>query len=92
MTNALTFADAIGRRALASAAQVGLTAVSNAVVRGRFPAHWYLVAKALADERGVECPPSLFGMIDAETLPAGSDANNLADAPSADGLAQGGAA
>lgn len=62
MTQAITFANAVGRNNLAKATGVGLTAVSNAVVRGWFPSSWFVAAKALADEKGVECPPELFGM------------------------------
>lgn len=62
MDNATTFAKAVGRDNLAKATGVGLTAVSNAVVRGWFPSSWFVAAKALADENGVDCPPELFGM------------------------------
>ncbi len=62
MTQATTFANAVGRNNLAKATGVGLTAVSNAVVRGWFPSSWFVAAKALADEKGVDCPPELFGM------------------------------
>jgi hydrogenase/urease accessory protein HupE len=62
MSNASTFANAVGRANLAKAAGVGMTAISNAVVRGWFPPSWFVAAKALADEKGVECPPELFGM------------------------------
>ncbi len=62
MSNASTFANAVGRANLAKAVGVGMTAISNAVVRGWFPPSWFVAAKALADEKGVECPPDLFGM------------------------------
>lgn len=62
MSNASTFANSVGRANLARAAGVGMTAISNAVVRGWFPPSWFVAAKALADEKGVECPPELFGM------------------------------
>lgn len=55
-------ADAIGRKKLAEALEVGRTAIGNAVDRGTFPSSWYLVVKALADEVGVECPASAFAM------------------------------
>lgn len=61
MINAPQFADAIGRKKMADALDVGLTAVSNAVVRGKFPASWFTVCEMLADLEGVECPPELFG-------------------------------
>lgn len=61
-TDAKTLADALGRQSIADACEVGLTAVSNQVVRGWFPASWFLVMQSLAVEAGVECPPSLFRM------------------------------
>jgi hypothetical protein len=62
MMTASELADAIGRKKLVAALPVGATAVSNAVVRGRFPSSWFLVACRLAEEAGVECDPALFGM------------------------------
>lgn len=62
MVTTLTLADALGRRKIAEAVGVGATAVSNAVVRGRFPASWFLIIKRLADEAGQECPPALFNL------------------------------
>ena len=59
-----TLADALGRKAMADALGVGLTAVSNAVVRGQFPASWFLVVRAMAETAGKDCPPALFGMKD----------------------------
>ena len=47
---------------MADALDVGATAVSNAVVRGWFPASWYVTCSALAVLSGIECPPKLFGM------------------------------
>lgn len=62
MSNALDFADAVGRKNIADALGVGLTAVSNAVTRGRFPSSWFMACKGLADQAGVDCPSDLFGM------------------------------
>lgn len=62
MMTALEFANALGRANIAEASGVGLTAVSNAVVREWFPSSWYLACKALADKEGVACPPELFKM------------------------------
>lgn len=62
MTTASILADAVGRKNMADALGVGLTAVSNAVVRGWFPSSWFLAVKALADRRGIDCPPDLFKM------------------------------
>jgi hypothetical protein len=75
MTPHQTFADAVGRASIAEAAGVGLTAVSNAVVRERFPASWFLISQRLAEAKGIECPPELFGM----KLPDGSPALNNED-------------
>lgn len=62
MDKALKLANAIGRKKLAGALGVGPTAVSNAVVRGWFPATWFMVVSDLADQVGADCPPELFKM------------------------------
>lgn len=62
MTNASFIADTVGRAKIADACEVGLTAVSNAVVRGRFPASWYFPVRYLCDEAGIDCPLASFGM------------------------------
>jgi hypothetical protein len=62
MTKASELADTLGRRAIADAVGVGLTAVSNAVIRGAFPSSWYVACQTLAAEKHCECPPALFGM------------------------------
>ena len=62
MKNAHELADAIGRKDLSAALGVGMTAISNAVVRGWFPSSWFVAADRLAHERGFACPPELFGM------------------------------
>lgn len=62
MTTASELADALGRKTIADALGVGLTAVSNAVVRGWFPSSWFLAVKSVADAAGQECPPALFKM------------------------------
>ena len=56
------FVDALGRAEIAKATGVGLTAVSNAVVGGKFPSSWYAAIKNLAEHRGMECPEGLFKM------------------------------
>lgn len=55
-----SFASKVGRKKIADALGVGLTAVSNGVVRGAFPATWYEACKVLAADAGVICPPELF--------------------------------
>lgn len=62
MIKASEFADALGRAEIAKATGVGLTAVSNAVVRGWFPPSWFSAVKIAADAKGLECPAALFGM------------------------------
>lgn len=62
MTEAIHIADEIGRKRIADAVGVGVTAVSNAVVRNRFPASWFVAIEKLATEKGMNCPPELFGM------------------------------
>jgi hypothetical protein len=62
MVTAGEFADRVGRVAIAEAIGVGLTAVSNNVVKGSFPSSWYLALKELAEAQGIECPPALFRM------------------------------
>ena len=63
-------ADALGRKNIADAVGVGPSAVSNAVVRGSFPASWYLAMAGLAAKAGAECPPALFGMRAANSSPS----------------------
>lgn len=63
MTTAADIADALGRKNIAEAADVGLTAVSNAVVRGSFPPSWYIAVSSLAIPKGIHCPPELFNMV-----------------------------
>lgn len=70
MTTAEQVADALGRKAIADAAGVGVTAVSNAVVRNRFPATWFLAVTGLAKGAGQQCPPELFGMKPANYSPS----------------------
>ena len=58
-----TIADALGRRRMAAALGVRTTAVSNAVVRGLFPASWFLAVDALARAEGIACPRELFNFV-----------------------------
>ena len=58
--DAKTFADAVGRKTLAEALGVGVTAVNNAVQRGAFPATWFFVAQGVAASQGVACDNRLF--------------------------------
>lgn len=56
-------ATALGRAALARRLGVVVTAVNNAVARGKFPCSWYLVVNAMAAERGLECSDEMFSMV-----------------------------
>lgn len=56
-------ATAIGRANLAKALSVRATAVSQAIVRGHFPASWFLVVTAMAAEAGFECPVTAFNFV-----------------------------
>lgn len=70
--NAVSVGDicnALGRKAIADAMSVRVTAVSNAVVDNRFPSKWYLVIKSLCDAQGMDCPVSLFSFEKPEAKP-----------------------
>lgn len=60
--------DAIGRAVIAKAVGRGITAVSNAVTEGRFPASWYVAVKSLCEERSLACPEELFSFIDMQAV------------------------
>jgi hypothetical protein len=62
MTTPREIAETLGYGQIAAAVGVGLTAVSNAVSRDRFPATWFIVVSKLCRERGMDCPPEAFGM------------------------------
>ena len=62
MNNASSLADKIGRKRIADTIGVGVTAVSNAVVRGCFPSSWFVAMARLARDYDADCPPDLFGM------------------------------
>ena len=55
--------DAIGRKKLADALAVGMSAISNACSENVFPARYYAVVKAECDVAGVACPLSLFSFV-----------------------------
>ena len=52
--------DTLGRAAIRSRLGHGHQVLSRATTENVMPAHWYFGIKTLCDERGVECPPSLF--------------------------------
>ena len=53
-------ADKIGRRNIALAVGVGITAVSNRTVLGQFPASWFDCLEQLCDSVGEDCPRKIF--------------------------------
>lgn len=55
--------NAIGRSLIAAHLNVRVTAVSNAVTDGRFPARWFLVMTKLCSEHGIPCPKELFNFV-----------------------------
>src|SRR6056297_748356 len=62
MITSRDIADRLGRKSIAERLGVGETAVSNAVVRGWFPATWSYLLEQMCNEEGIECPPALFRM------------------------------
>jgi hypothetical protein len=84
MMNVNELAAALGRKEIAEAVGVGVTAVSNAVRREkRFPASWFMACSLLGQAKGVEVPPLLFGMKIAQSTfcenSANTDSTNAAD-------------
>lgn len=55
--------DAIGRSTIASAVGVGLTAVSNAAVAGKFPAKWFPIIRKLCVDAGISCDEQHFSFV-----------------------------
>lgn len=62
MVTTQKIAKAVGRANMAKALGVGSTAVSNAVVSGKFPPAWFVVMQRLCAGADIDCPPSLFSM------------------------------
>lgn len=67
--SAKKIADDLGRAEIARAVGVGKTAVSNKVVRGVYPAQWFIAMKALSDEREYELPVEVFDFSTPEPTP-----------------------
>ena len=76
MTQAVTIADKLGRTELAKAIGVGSTAISNAVIRGKFPPSWYLVVSQMCSRAGIDCPPELFQMKSTNGVSSGYNGQN----------------
>lgn len=53
-------ATTVGQKNLADALGVGITAVNNAVVNGKFPSSWFPVVRKICARHELECPESLF--------------------------------
>lgn len=90
MSDVSDIADKIGRKRIAATVGVGVTAVSNAVARGVFPATWADAIRALAKTQGLECPGAVFGMKLAPHRGPGlsnSDASKGEDVAAGGGLA-----
>jgi hypothetical protein len=60
MDKAKIIAAQIGQRNIASALGIGVTAVNNAVVRGRFPATWFPVIRKMCEVEGIICSEDAF--------------------------------
>jgi hypothetical protein len=60
MSDVKTIVGALGRRKIAGRLDVTDAAVGNALMDGRFPAHWYAEIAALCAEDGIGCPMSAF--------------------------------
>jgi hypothetical protein len=58
--SASSLANKLGRNKIASAVGVGLTAVSNATVSGKFPSSWFEIIEALCVSVGEDCPRKIF--------------------------------
>jgi len=56
--------SALGRQEVAAALRIEPSAVSNAVKREKFPSSWFVVMKALADIKGIDCPMYLFSFVE----------------------------
>ena len=54
--------DRLGRRRVADALGVGITAVGNAATSPHFPASWFFVLSQMCADEGIDCPLSLFRM------------------------------
>lgn len=52
----------LGRREVMSRLNIKDAAMTNAIKRG-LPAKWYAAFQEIADEKGLGCPPELFGML-----------------------------
>ena len=67
MKDTSELADALGRKDMAHALGVGLTAISNRLSDDKLPAGWFDALEALAKQKGKECPRHLFAWRRAET-------------------------
>lgn len=61
--------DALGRKAMSERLGVGLTAISQACVEGKFSARWFKIVRSMCSDAGIECPDHLFSFIADESSP-----------------------
>ena len=72
--------DALGRREMAARLERTVAAVSNAASEGVFPSGWFLVISKMCEDRGVECPLSLFNFLaPADAISAAANLRARAD-------------
>ncbi|WP_412506191.1 hypothetical protein [Roseovarius sp. SYSU LYC5161] len=62
MDDAKDIAARIGQRRIAMALGIGVTAVNNAVVRGKFPAACLPVIRQICATEGITCHESAFNV------------------------------
>jgi hypothetical protein len=60
MQTAKEISARFGQRTIAATLGVSVGAVSNAVVRGQFPASWYVAIQSLCNRDGELCPVEAF--------------------------------
>jgi len=77
MINAEKIADVLGRREMAGALGVGSTAISNAVVKGKFPSSWYIIVRDMCCGSGIDCPPRLFQMKSTDGVLSAADSGEM---------------
>lgn len=62
-TTVADICDHLGRKEIAMKVGRRVTAVSNAVVEGVFPASWFTVIEAMCAAKGISCPRRLFNFL-----------------------------
>lgn len=67
MSKAREIADALTQARIAAIVGVGVTAVNNAVARGKFPARYFLPLSKHCAAVGIDCPEDAFAFATNET-------------------------